>query len=611
MRNDIDPYWHHGLGFGPVRGRSQRLDLPWESGTFGFIGRPPSVQQLSLEGLLRLPIPVPVPVPKQCSAPSTGCPAAAGSVASVNSFRQPGKGKGLTWSSQEERNKRVQALCKWSNLLRLAPELFCTATVDRLPTRGDESVIEHLDVLFSKKSTNTLLTRAQPLTRFVLWRRRTCPEDAVSENLLWMHCRWLQCSAAASSIDCLVSSLNFVHGTLGLQVSVQELLSARVRGIAHAHLRTKAEVDQAPPLTVAQLRWLEYYAASADDLYERLVASTLCFMVYARARRSDLARATHIEFDLTPDGLDGFVECKVKNPKQARAASKRNLFMPLTAVFGGMSDVPWGATFLAVRQANGLEVSGALDHPALPGLTASGSWLRECVSSGQLTQWLRCILAKAPEADLASISKVRSHSCKATLISWCGKAGLSDKTLTFLGYHSHGVNMASVGYRRDVLAGPLRELWQVIRSVKLGKFLPDITRSGRFTAPGSPVSSASASLVASPPGSAEKKSAGSSAAVEDAGTSSSSGSSEAGSESDDGAEQLVASAPHFVENILAVGGYAVAGNKKNQLLHIVKQKTGRLLCGRLLTDSFSVNSMTDAGEGKFCRTCKTCALAAS
>ena len=73
----------------------------------------------------------------------------------------------------------------------------------------------------------------------------------------------------------------------------------------------------------------------------------------------------------------------------------------------------------------------------------------------------------------------------------------------------------------------------------------------------------------------------------------------------------VDSAPHFVENILAVGSYAVAGNKKNNLLHIVRQKTGRLLCGRLLSDSFSVGSEADAGNGKFCRTCKTCALTAS
>ena len=240
MRSDTDPLWHHGLGFGPVRGRSRRLDFPWESGTFGFLrflSPQPSTLQRSLEGLLRLPLPV--PVPKQCSVPPVSAVVALAGAAASGSFRPPGKHKGLGWSSQEERTKRVQALCKWSNLLKLAPELFCSATVEKLPPKGDEALLEHLDMLFSKKSTNTLLSRAHPLTRFVLWRHRTCPEDMISENLIWLHCRWLQSCAAASSTDCLVSSLNFVHGTLGLQVAVQELLSARVRGIAHSHLKSK------------------------------------------------------------------------------------------------------------------------------------------------------------------------------------------------------------------------------------------------------------------------------------------------------------------------------------------------------------------------------------
>ena len=64
--------------------------------------------------------------------------------------------------------------------------------------------------------------------------------------------------------------------------------------------------------------------------------------------------------------------------------------------------------------------------------------------------------------------------------------------------------------------------------------------------------------------SAERRASAAVAATDAAGTSSSSGSSGASTDSDDGAEQLVASAPHFVENILAVGGYAVAGNKKNK-----------------------------------------------
>ena len=195
-----------------------------------------------------------LPVPKQCSSTSSAAHVVLQGAGLSASFRAPGAAKGLSWSSQEERNKRVQALCKWSNLLKLAPDLFSVSTVEKLPAKGDEAMVEHLDMLLSKKSTNNLLTRAHPLSRFVLWKRRTCPDDAVSENVIWMHCRWLQSCAAASSIDCLVSSLNFVHGTLGLQLSVQDLLSARVRGVAHAHLKTKEDRGQASALSVAQLR---------------------------------------------------------------------------------------------------------------------------------------------------------------------------------------------------------------------------------------------------------------------------------------------------------------------------------------------------------------------
>ena len=54
-------------------------------------------------------------------------------------------------------------------------------------------------------------------------------------------------------------------------------------------------------------------------------------MVYGRARRSDLARATHIAFDLSPDGLDGFVECRVKTLQKKKPvhASDFSLWWPL------------------------------------------------------------------------------------------------------------------------------------------------------------------------------------------------------------------------------------------------------------------------------------------
>ena len=166
--------------------------------------------------------------------------------------------------------------------------------------------------MFCKKRSNTLLLRRQPLTRFVLWALKAFPGEPLSEPLLYAHCRFLMSKgAAASSLDVLVSSFNFLQGTLGLQLPLSELLTARVKGLAHQHLRTKPPTMQSPALSASQVLFLEHQAAHAEDPYERLVAATLCFMLFARARRSDLARASSILFDIAEDGHSGFVECQV------------------------------------------------------------------------------------------------------------------------------------------------------------------------------------------------------------------------------------------------------------------------------------------------------------
>ena len=115
-------------------------------------------------------------------------------------------------------------------------------------------------------------------------------------------------------------------------------------------------------------------------------------------------------------------------------------------------------------------------------------------------------------------------------------------------------------------------------------------------------------MVSSPPRSSER---GSAADADPADASGSSGSSLASADNDDVDEQLVASALRFVENLLVVGGFAVATNKQSGLLHVLKQDSGRLLCRRMLSTGFSVSDRLDAGAKQFCRTCKTCALASS
>ena len=66
-----------------------------------------------------------------------------------------------------------------------------------------------------------------------------------------------------------------------------------------------------------------------------------------------------------------------------------------------------------------------------------------------------------------------------TLLSWCAKRGLPWEDRQVLGGHTSTVRSAMV-YSRDSLGKPLRLLEILLHEVRLGLFLPDATRSGRY-----------------------------------------------------------------------------------------------------------------------------------
>ena len=62
------------------------------------------------------------------------------------------------------------------------------------------------------------------------------------------------------------------------------------------------------------------------------------------------------------------------------------------------------------------------------------------------------------------------------------KAQLVHGVPAALGYHSKVDERTPLAYTRDSMAGPVRELEQVIREIHRGSFLPGATRSGYLRA---------------------------------------------------------------------------------------------------------------------------------
>ncbi len=98
--------------------------------------------------------------------------------------------------------------------------------------------------------------------------------------------------------------------------------------------------------------------------------------------------------------------------------------------------------------------------------TEGAIWLREVLIDGGVV----------PE----EASAYGTHSLKATLLSWCAKAGMGKGPRRLLGGHAAHRDKSVLEYSRDALAEPLRQLGEILDKIAVGDFHPDATRSGRW-----------------------------------------------------------------------------------------------------------------------------------
>ena len=125
-----------------------------------------------------------------------------------------------------------------------------------------------------------------------------------------------------------------------------------------------------------------------------------------------------------------------------------------------------------------------------------GGWGRGRLTASEASVWMRELLEECLP-DSSTRAGLGTHSCKATRLAWCGRAGLPERVRRLLGYHIKPGDVSMLTYSRDAVAGPLRELGGLLIEVRKGRFLPDASRSGRWLARAVP--GATAKRRAGPP----------------------------------------------------------------------------------------------------------------
>jgi len=245
-------------------------------------------------------------------------------------------------------------------------------------------------------------------------------------------------------------------------------------------------------LTAAMVKAMETLVVDGGaEPTRRLLCGTALFLLFGRARVGDAARSRTEPFlDEEGSGDASFVEGAFHDHKTARPGCKRAL--PIVAPMVGVSGLPWGRAWVNLRQEAGLNASEAGTLLQAPG--SVNTWSRASLRTCEFGNFLRGLLSGLGFAA-SSLACVGSHSLKVTCLSWSAKFGVNKEICRALGYHAAPGDKSVAAYDRSGMAGPLRDLVQVVRAVGDGSFNPDATRSGRF--PAVPVASSSSSSSSS------------------------------------------------------------------------------------------------------------------
>ncbi len=138
----------------------------------------------------------------------------------------------------------------------------------------------------------------------------------------------------------------------------------------------------------------------------------------------------------------------------------------------------WAARYLELRVHFG--VNDDVLSVIMPAFDADHEPVPDTLlDAGTVTLWLREVLLWAG-FSVQEVARFTSHSLKATLLTWAGKAGCEMKVRRALGVHAKQTDKTPILYAREHMAEPMRVLEELLQWVRDNDFDPDQGRLGRW-----------------------------------------------------------------------------------------------------------------------------------
>ena len=396
--------------------------------------------------------------------------------------RRSRRSKAQGWgASEDERRDRV--INSWLDLALLSGS--CSSLMKRaFATHADVGIAWQRSVSDSlhSKATNTLAKRANSLALYVRWCTVRYGDSTVAfpfeEPTLYRYLSQLREEGApATRARSFIEAATLFSCILEIPGFDEVSGSFRVSGVSHASFRTKRLTRKARALFRSEVITFEVGVFEAACPCDRYFCGFVCWLIFSRTRFSDSARISEpICVDVDADGLDAYGGSTAHLTKISGHGRRLRVPLPVVAPAAGLTSKSWLREWLSIREDLGL----TSEHGLMPTPNGSGKGFQlSPLSTSEASVWMQEIL-RAGGHSAESVSDVRTHSCRATLLSWGAKYGLREGVRRLLGYHSKPADKAMLEYSRDALASPLRQLGELIEAVAQGSFLPDSTRSGYF-----------------------------------------------------------------------------------------------------------------------------------
>ena len=334
----------------------------------------------------------------------------------------------IEWDAHLD-TQRNAALAKWHRIVMTDPMSF---EVCRSFFQSVKSGLHHgrlqddLKNVFAGKSTSTLHSRAGPVLRYLHYCLNSQLKPLpMSEEVVYFFMQSEEDRAALTFFKSFLSSLGFSLHVLGLVSAKHVIESKRVRGLSDKCYLSKRKTRSREPLRVDDLQTLEeiVLGRKGRSTADQHAAGCFLFMVFARARFSDMLNVGKLDFDCDESGIGhGYIEAQVARSKTSFSVDRKVRLLPMTATTSGVLSESWGLAWKAVLAKSGIVIGHG--KPLLPGRTPDG-WHTLPLSAEAATSWLRNLLQSGDYFDESRLTSIGTHSCKSTCLSWLSKWGSS------------------------------------------------------------------------------------------------------------------------------------------------------------------------------------------